>query len=141
MQYLNKYEHCEQEWQDTWSCACNDKCPMCNKEIEPYDSEIVPFTTEDSERLLGLADQFLEDWREAFDSGASDDERIIDREIEWQAIRPLLVEAPNLLAALEGLRKELRNHVKMDVKKHFSLLVADAAAGKAIAKVKGAVPS
>jgi hypothetical protein len=27
------------EWTDRWSCACNDKCPTCNKEIEPYESE------------------------------------------------------------------------------------------------------
>jgi len=27
------------EWDDAWSCACNDKCPACNAEIEPYDSE------------------------------------------------------------------------------------------------------
>ncbi len=26
-------------WQDTWSCMCNDKCPVCNAEIEPFDSE------------------------------------------------------------------------------------------------------
>jgi hypothetical protein len=46
--YLNSYrcdhegrteegqEPCE--WQDEWSCACNDKCPVCNAEIEPYES-------------------------------------------------------------------------------------------------------
>lgn len=27
------------EWQDAWSCTCNDKCPACNAEIEPYFSE------------------------------------------------------------------------------------------------------
>jgi len=27
------------EWTDRWSCACNDKCPTCNKEIEPYKSQ------------------------------------------------------------------------------------------------------
>lgn len=26
------------EWDDVWSCMCNDKCPVCNKEIEPTDS-------------------------------------------------------------------------------------------------------
>jgi hypothetical protein len=26
------------EWTSTWSCACNDRCPACNKEIEPHDS-------------------------------------------------------------------------------------------------------
>ena len=26
-------------WEDTWSCMCNDRCPVCNAEIEPYISE------------------------------------------------------------------------------------------------------
>jgi hypothetical protein len=44
------YYHCEHEdspyahddpenWTDNWSCACNDHCPICNHEIEPYESE------------------------------------------------------------------------------------------------------
>ena len=35
----NRYRRCGQEWGDTWSCACNDKCPVCNAEIEPFESE------------------------------------------------------------------------------------------------------
>jgi hypothetical protein len=27
------------EWQDAWSCMCNDKCPVCHAEIEPHASE------------------------------------------------------------------------------------------------------
>lgn len=30
-------QHDPVEWVDEWSCACNDKCPECNAEIEPYD--------------------------------------------------------------------------------------------------------
>ena len=26
-------------WTVEWSCACNDKCPTCNKEIEPSEVE------------------------------------------------------------------------------------------------------
>jgi len=37
--YRNRYRHCGQDWGDTWSCACNDKCPVCNAEIEPFESE------------------------------------------------------------------------------------------------------
>ncbi len=39
-EFLNKYrcEACNEEWEDTWDCACNDKCPRCNKEIEPFES-------------------------------------------------------------------------------------------------------
>jgi uncharacterized protein with PIN domain len=37
--FVNHYRHCGQEWSDEWSCACNDRCPVCNAEIEPYESE------------------------------------------------------------------------------------------------------
>lgn len=32
---------CGETWEDVWSCACNDRCPACNKEIEPSESEEV----------------------------------------------------------------------------------------------------
>jgi hypothetical protein len=43
--YLNFYRHddCPEdsgvEWEDRWSCACNDRCPACDREVEPYKSE------------------------------------------------------------------------------------------------------
>lgn len=37
-----------------------------------------------------------------------------------------------LLTALVGLKKQIHLHLKMDVKKHYSLMVADAQAAKAI---------
>lgn len=38
--FLNKYKCpcCGEEWEDEWSCTCNDRCPSCNKEIEPHES-------------------------------------------------------------------------------------------------------
>lgn len=39
--WRNKYRHCGQEWEDVWDSACNDRCPVCNAEIEPYHSEEV----------------------------------------------------------------------------------------------------
>ena len=30
---------CGTTWTDEWNCACNDRCPKCNTEIEPYDSK------------------------------------------------------------------------------------------------------
>jgi len=49
----------------------------------------------------------------------------------------LISAAPELLQALRDLQKELRDAIKLDVKKHYSLMVADACASKAIAKAEG----
>lgn len=44
--FTNFYIHCRQEWRDVWSCTCDDRCPICNCEIEPYASreklDVVP---------------------------------------------------------------------------------------------------
>jgi hypothetical protein len=38
--FMNHYRcSCGAQWHDEWSASCNDRCPTCNKEIEPYDSE------------------------------------------------------------------------------------------------------
>ena len=39
VQFRNHYEHCEQQWSETADSMCNDKCPVCNKEITPTSSE------------------------------------------------------------------------------------------------------
>ena len=36
VKYYN-HDECDVEWSDEWSCACNDRCPVCDAEIEPYD--------------------------------------------------------------------------------------------------------
>ncbi|OAI27954.1 hypothetical protein [Methylomonas koyamae] len=43
VRYLNQYRcpYCQTEWEDGWDCACNDRCPDCNKEIEPYESALI----------------------------------------------------------------------------------------------------
>ena len=56
------------------------------------------FTVEDAGRLLGLADQFLEDWES--DEGKNDPE-YQERRREWHAIRPVLANAPRLLTILQ----------------------------------------
>lgn len=49
----------------------------------------------------------------------------------------LIAAAPELMEALKELQKQIFAHHKMNTKKDFSLLVADAAAGKAIFKAEG----
>jgi peptide subunit release factor 1 (eRF1) len=43
VRYLNQYRcpTCQTEWEDEWDCGCNDRCPDCNKEIEPYESALI----------------------------------------------------------------------------------------------------
>lgn len=38
-EYRNHYIHCGQPWTDVWSCTCNDRCPVCDAEIEPTHSD------------------------------------------------------------------------------------------------------
>lgn len=45
MAYKNYYhcKECKQRWKSDWLHTCNDKCPNCNSEIQPYKSEqIIP---------------------------------------------------------------------------------------------------
>ena len=38
--YRNHYEcsECGTRWTDEWDGQCNDRCPKCSVETEPYDS-------------------------------------------------------------------------------------------------------
>jgi hypothetical protein len=40
-QYINYYRCPDDgaQWIMVWSCMCNDRCPTCRHEIEPYKSE------------------------------------------------------------------------------------------------------
>jgi hypothetical protein len=43
--FLNFYDcpACGTTWTDEWDCMCNDRCPTCRCEIQPYHSlEIGP---------------------------------------------------------------------------------------------------
>ena len=72
-----------------------------------------PFTSEDADRLLQLADQFLEDWEE--DDGKDDFSKseCEARRREWDAIRPLLLAAPDMREALEIAWRRNSNHELM----------------------------
>lgn len=50
---------CGEEWNDQWDCCCNDHCPKCHKEIEPYISDDGPRSAEEIEnaRLAAIANQ------------------------------------------------------------------------------------
>jgi len=41
--FLIHYQHVDcpvepgVQWSQTWCCPCNDRCPACNREIEPLE--------------------------------------------------------------------------------------------------------
>lgn len=41
MRFRNYYECTfdRTKWHDQWTCMCNDRCPTCDSEMEPYFSE------------------------------------------------------------------------------------------------------
>jgi len=51
VRYLNQYRcpYCQTEWEDGWDCGCNDRCPDCNKEIEPYESALLESESAETE--------------------------------------------------------------------------------------------
>jgi hypothetical protein len=66
-------------------------------------TDISTYSTADVDRLLSLADQFLEDWAEdAVHSGTRDVE-YEERSAEWAIVRPLLLAAPELLKGLKDI--------------------------------------
>lgn len=62
-----------------------------------------PFTTADADRLLGLGDLLLKDWKEAADTQHFGEvgPAFVERRAEWQAIRPMLVQAPVMRSLLD----------------------------------------
>jgi hypothetical protein len=35
-------EVCDESWEDTWSCGCDDECPTCGDAISPHESITTP---------------------------------------------------------------------------------------------------
>lgn len=54
----------------------------------------------DVDRLLGLADQFLDDWAEDAVQDGKRDPDYEERMAEWTALRPVLLASPKFLQAL-----------------------------------------
>lgn len=81
-----------------------------------------PIDVAATDRLLGLADQFIENWEvdAAQDLGPGSDRELEERKAEWAAIRPLLADAPKLLslcvdiARAGDVRQEHRRAVLFD---------------------------
>ena len=63
----------------------------------------IPLTSADVDRLLGLADQLLDDWAEDLVQLGKPDAEYEERLAEWTRLRPLLVSAPELLGGLKQI--------------------------------------
>jgi len=40
-------DDCDEEWDDDWSCECDDECPKCGAGIAPHESQWLPDCPED----------------------------------------------------------------------------------------------
>jgi hypothetical protein len=60
----HKCPRCATEWNDEWSCMCNDSCPACHLESSPASSrdlsrELLPEDFAAAERGLGFSGRGL----------------------------------------------------------------------------------
>jgi hypothetical protein len=70
------------------------------QEATEYVATLASLTAEDVDRLLGLGDEFLDDWAEDAVQGNKRDPDYEKRMEEWRQIRPLFGAAPKLLKSL-----------------------------------------
>ncbi len=61
------------------------------------------FTQADVDRLLGLADQFLEDWAEDAVQGGNRDAAYEERAADWKAMRPVLAGSTTMFKTLKAI--------------------------------------
>jgi hypothetical protein len=92
------------------------------------------FTCEDADRLLQLADQFLEDWEE---NEGTDDPDCIERRSEWDIIRPVLAESPKMLNTLLNIKRLAESSDDDGYDPHALLDLIACEARAAVAKASG----
>jgi hypothetical protein len=65
------------------------------------------FGVDDVDRVLGLADSFLEHWESDEGIDAKERAEVAERRAEWEVLRPALCELPTLIAALRRAHEAL----------------------------------
>jgi hypothetical protein len=81
---------------------------LLDQEVADFRALFETMTAEVADRLLGLGDEFLDDWaQDAVQNGKADPD-YETRIQEWRQIRPLLAGAPTLLKALLAIIEAAR---------------------------------
>lgn len=64
-----------------------------------------PVTTQDIMRILGIGDEFLDDWETSAEEGGDEDDKaqVAERKGEWRVILPLLEHSLDLFMCLKDL--------------------------------------
>lgn len=86
------------------------------------------FSTSDVDRILGLADQFLDEWAEDAVQAGRRDPDYEERAEEWKTLRPLLVAAPTLLRGLWAIIAASRRPVPLTPEDYADIAWATVAA-------------
>lgn len=86
------------------------------------------FSTSDVDRILGLADQFLDEWAEDAVQAGRRDPDYEGRAEEWKTLRPLLVAAPTLLRGLWAIIAASRRPVPLTPEDYADIAWATVAA-------------
>jgi hypothetical protein len=91
--FVKYYRHddCRIIWTDEWSCACNDDCPKCGAEVEPYDWEdisvvlnrgshdigwVVRVSPPEAEDKPKYIESYFDHWQEAEDFARRETKRL-----------------------------------------------------------------
>lgn len=109
-QYVNYYRHCSEHWEDTSDSMHNDRCPKCNKEIEPYESKAVEAVadptpkvhllfhsakvkqwTNSNDVLIANAVQFLKDTGSYIVSLADEGMTTDENQLQWELFHNLIL--------------------------------------------------
>jgi hypothetical protein len=78
---------CGEQWEDQWDCQCNDRCPACNKEIEPFSSIEVGAEVAPTETVVQAPD--FPQWVVVENAGTDDEDIWSDHDTLPAALKEL----------------------------------------------------
>ena len=125
------YLACDDDSEDE-AMGANADVERARQALAAYDAQQarpVSVKTQDVDRVLGMADQFLEDWRESVDDDIARDSELEEREKEWPVIRALILQRVNahdgLVSALRDIDETCQAGLNSSVYSHWSAALED----------------